>query len=332
MYLPDGTPISHADCPMVHVLSGKTTETRDVEILIERPDGSRINALVNIVPIKDGEQKLVGAINCFYDITERKRAEEALLAAKQAIDRHAVELERVVEERTGELRETIGELESFSYSISHDMRAPLRAMQSYAQFLADDYSGKFDARGVNYLQQIMRSAVRLDRLIQDVLSYTRTLQAKVPMEPVNLDRLVRDIVETLPNGHAIKPEIQIIGALPEVIANEALLAQCVSNLLNNGSKFVRPGATPHLEISARTMEDSSIRLCFKDDGIGIAPQDNARIFRLFERIHPATEYEGNGIGLTIVRKAVERMGAQVSFDSEPGKGSNFWIQLKQSKL
>jgi PAS domain S-box-containing protein len=264
------------------------------------------------------------------DITERRRAEQALLDAKNEIARHALELEKVVAERTVELRETIGELEGFSYSVSHDMRAPLRAMQSFAQFLMDEYQGKLDETGVNYLHQIMRSAVRLDQLIQDVLSYTRILHAELPMDPVDLDRLVRDIVEIFPNGRPIKPEIQIKGMLPKVMGNEALLAQCVSNLLSNGAKFIAPGTTPHLEVSAEALEDASIRVWFKDNGIGIASENHERIFRLFERIHPVTEYEGTGIGLTIVRKAIERMGAQVGFESELGKGSNFWIQLARA--
>jgi PAS domain S-box-containing protein len=261
------------------------------------------------------------------DITERKHAEQALLDAKNEIARHAVHLEQVVAERTGQLRETIGELEGFSYSVSHDMRAPLRAMQSYASYLLDEYGGKFDAQGLNYLRQIMRSAVRLDRLIQDVLSYTRILHATWPMERVDLDRLIREIVETFPNPQPIEPEIQIKGTLPKVVGNEAMLTQCVSNLLSNAAKFVLPGTTPHVEISAEPVDNSSIRVWFKDNGIGIAPENHDRIFRLFERIHPATAYEGTGIGLTIVRKATERMGAQVGLESKPGKGSNFWIQL-----
>jgi len=263
------------------------------------------------------------------DITKRKEAEQALLKAKDEISRHATHLEQVVAERTIELRDTIGELEGFSYSVSHDMRAPLRAMQGYAQFLVDEYGSKLDETGLNYLHQIMRSSVRLDRLIQDVLSYTRVLHAKLPMAPVDLDCLVRDVIESMPNGQPIKPEIQIKGVLPKVMANEALLAQCVSNLLSNGVKFVLPGTTAHLEVSAEVMEDASIRVWFKDNGIGIAPENHTRIFRLFERIHPATGYEGTGIGLTIVCKAAERMGAQVGFESELGKGSNFWIQLKK---
>jgi len=261
------------------------------------------------------------------DITQRKGAEQALLDAKNEIGRHAAHLEQVVRERTGQLRATISELEGFSYSVSHDMRAPLRAMQSYGQYLVDEYGSKLDEQGANYLHQIMRSAVRLDRLIQDVLSYTRILHSPLPMEPVDLDRLVRDIVETYPNGQPIKPQIQIKGTLPKVMGNEALLTQCVANLLSNGTKFVSPGTMPHLEISAEVLEKSMARVWFKDNGIGIAPENRERIFRLFERIHPATEYEGTGIGLTIVRKASERMGAQVGFESEVGKGSKFWIQL-----
>ena len=263
------------------------------------------------------------------DITERKRTEQELLDAKNEIGRHAAHLEQEVTERTRQLRETIGELESFSYSVSHDMRAPLRAMQSFAQFLVDDYGSKLDEQGVNYLHQIMRSAVRLDQLIRDVLSYTKILHSPLPMETVDLDRLVRDIIETYPNGQPIQPQIQVKGKLPKVLANEALLTQCVSNLLSNGAKFVSPGTTPRLEISAEDSGPSLARVWIKDNGIGIAPENHGRIFRLFERIHPATEYEGTGIGLTIVRKAIERMGAQVGFESELGKGSKFWMQLEK---
>jgi PAS domain S-box-containing protein len=264
------------------------------------------------------------------DITARKHAERALQAAKAEISRHALDLERVVAERTGELRVTISELEGLSYTVSHDMRAPLRAMQSFASYLVDEYTSKLDEQGVHYLEQIMRSAVRLDRLIQDVLSYTRILHTPLPMRRVNLDRLVRDIIETsVSPGQPIEPRIEIKGTLPVVAGNEALLTQCVSNLLSNAIKFVAPGSTPHVEFSAEAVEDDSIRVWVTDTGIGIAPQDHDRIFRLFERIHPTTKYEGTGIGLTIVRKATERMGAQLGFESEVGKGSRFWIQLKK---
>jgi PAS domain S-box-containing protein len=295
-----------------------------------RPDGEIIWVRSSVSCINDvpAEDRYLLAVT--LDITESKRSEQALLAAKDEIGRHALELEQVVAERTAELRKTIRELEGFSYSVSHDMRAPLRAMQSFAQFLIDEYGGKLDEQGVDYLQRIMRSAVRLDRLIQDVLSYTKILHANLPMERVDLDRLVRDIIETFPNGLPIQPEIRIRGRLPQVMGNEALLAQCVSNLLSNGAKFMAHGITPHLEVSAETMKDASIRVWFKDNGIGIAAENHERIFRLFERIQPAAEYEGTGIGLSIVRKAAERMGAQIGFESALGRGTRFWILLQKA--
>jgi signal transduction histidine kinase len=201
-------------------------------------------------------------------------------------------------------------------------------MQSFASFLKEEYGDKLDPRGINYLEQIMRSSTRLDHLIQDVLSYTRILHAPLPMLSVDLDRLVRDIVETS-HGQSAKSSISVTGPLPKVIGNEALLTQVISNLLSNGLKFVSRGTIPHVEIKAEEIDDS-VWIKFRDNGIGIAREDHNRIFRLFERINAPSEYEGTGIGLTIVRKAVERMGAQLGFESEPGKGSNFWVQLKKA--
>ena len=270
------------------------------------------------------------AIQCnIRDITERKESERALLAAKDEIARHALELELVVKERTSELCEKVAELERFSYSVSHDMRAPVRAMQSFAQFLMDDYGSLLDRQGTDYLNQIMRSALRLDRLIQDVLRYSRIAHGKLPMGRVDLDHLVRDVISEFSTGQPLKPKFRIKGRLPAVTGNEALLGQCVSNLLANSIKFVSPGTTPEMEISSEPVSPDSIRVWFKDNGIGIAPEDHDRVFRLFERIHPIAEFEGTGIGLSIVSKAVERMGAQVGFESGLGKGSKFWIQIKK---
>ena len=170
MVHPDGTVMAHETCPMAEVLSGKIPGAHDAEVLLERSDGSRVTVIVNIRPLKNERGEITGAINCFYDITERKQAQQALVDAHHEIGRHAAHLERVVMERTAQLRETIGELEGFSYTVSHDMRAPLRAMQGFGQYLMDEYGSKLDEQGASYLQQIMRSAVRLDRLIQDVLS------------------------------------------------------------------------------------------------------------------------------------------------------------------
>jgi len=261
------------------------------------------------------------------DITERKRVADALQEARVQLSDQAAKLEELVAERTAKLQETIAELQAFSYGVSHDMRAPLRSMQGFAQILVDDYGGKLDERGVDLLQRIMRSALRLDRLIQDVLSYSRVLHAQGLLQPVDLDGLLRDIIATYPNGR--KAEFHIQGKLPTVRGNEAFLTQCFSNLLANASKFVAPGTIPLIEIGAEDREQPMVRVWVEDNGIGIAAENRERVFRMFERINLAADYEGTGIGLTIVRKAAERMGGQVGFESELGKGSRFWIQLQK---
>jgi signal transduction histidine kinase len=254
---------------------------------------------------------------------------KALLKTQSAMAQHAAQLEQEVQDSTTQLRETIGELEAFSYSVSHDMRGPLRAMQGYASHLVNEYGSKLDARGIDYLQRIMRSAIQLDRFLQDVLDYTKSLHSPVPMQQVDLDRLVRDLIKLNPNEQPLKPHIRIKGKLPMVTGNETLLNQCVSNLLSNATKFVAPATIPHLEISSQVMDESMIRIWFKDNGIGIAPENHQRIFRLFERVHPASEFEGSGMGLNIVRKAAERMGALVGLESKLGEGAKFWIQLRK---
>jgi signal transduction histidine kinase len=267
--------------------------------------------------VEPPEARRVGVV--FNDITERKRQQELL--------------ETTVAERTVALRETVGELEAFSYSIAHDMRAPLRGMQGFANILMEDHGANLDAQGKDYLHRIIVSARRLDRLIQDVLNYSKIVKAQITIEPVDLDRLTRDIVETYPGWQSPQAEIQIQGTLPKVLGNEAFLTQCISNLLSNAIKFVSPGTVPRIRIWAEDIipSDSSpqVRIYFHDNGIGIAPAQHARIFRMFERLHPTTAYDGTGIGLTVARRAAERMGGSMGFESALGNGSKFWIQLNK---
>jgi signal transduction histidine kinase len=263
------------------------------------------------------------------EIAERKLAQAALQNARDCLAQQAAGLERLVVERTEKLRETIGELESFSYSVAHDMRAPLRGMQGFAHILMEDHAGQLDPEALNYLRIIANSATRMDKLIQDVLDYTRVLRADSPSTPVDLDRLVREIVVTYPGFQSPKAEIHVEGVLPRVLGHEGLLMQCVSNLLSNAVKFIGKGVTPRVRIWAEDRTPSTLVVWIEDNGIGIAPKDRDRVFRMFERANPATEFEGTGIGLTIVRKAAERMGGKVGVESELGQGSRFWLELRK---
>jgi PAS domain S-box-containing protein len=238
-------------------------------------------------------------------------------------------LEERVQERTAKLRESIGELEAFSYSVTHDMRAPLRAMRSFARILLADYKNELKGEGAEFLERISDAAEHMDELIQDVLTYTRIVRAEVKIEHVDLDKLVRNVIATYPHLAAKAGCVKIVDRLPVVLGNTASLTQCVSNLLGNAVKFVPPGLEPQVRVWS---EDAGpkVKVWFEDNGIGIDPKLLDRIFGIFERGTQEPEYEGTGIGLAIVKKAVERIGGSVGVESTLGKGSRFWIQLRKA--
>jgi signal transduction histidine kinase len=255
---------------------------------------------------------------------------EELAKTQEKLRQHAATLEKTVAERTAELTATVQELEAFSYSIAHDMRAPLRAMLGYSNILAEEHSAKLDDTGKIYLERISTSADRLDQLIQDVLNYSRIVRGDVPLSPVNTEKLLREIIESYPNLHQPDVTIEIIKPLPQVQANPAALTQVFSNLLGNAIKFVQPDVPPRIKIRAEpgAQNNSMARFWFEDNGIGIDESSQQRIFQMFQRLNRAELYEGTGIGLAIVRKAVERMGGKTGVESDPGKGSRFWVELK----
>jgi signal transduction histidine kinase len=175
----------------------------------------------------------------------------------------------------------------------------------------------------------MAGAERLDRLIQDVLTFSRVARAPLEAKPVDLDALLDRILSEYPTLRAPDVELQIDKPLLPVCGQEVFLSQCVSNLLTNAIKFTRPGESPHVRVSTRSTP-AGVRLYVEDHGIGIAPEDQQRIFGIFQRVHSHESYEGTGIGLAIVQKAVERMGGRVGVESVPGKGSKFWLQLPEA--
>jgi len=277
------------------------------------------------------------------DITERKQAEKLVHQAKDQLAHQAEELERTVRERTVHLRNAVGELEAFSYTISHDMRAPLRAMVGFANLTLNEARDKLNPVVQDHMHRIITAGNRLDRLIQDVLSYSRIMQGDIRLTPVDLEMIIHAVVEQYTGFRSQQLDLDIRRPLLPVLGHEASLVQCTANLLSNAMKFIRPGQTPHVTIwtekratdplksnlkKAREPGPSMIRVWFEDNGIGIGPADQHRIFSMFERVHSSKEYEGTGIGLAIVRKAVERMGGRVGLESELGKGTKFWFELR----
>ena len=286
-----------------------------------RKDGAAIEVSLTISPIRDGEGTIIGASKIARDISSLREAQRRLKV-------HAAELELKVRERTARLEEMVGELEAFSYSLSHDLRAPLRAIQSFTEIVIEDFGTRIPD-GVTYLQKVVNAARRMDRLIQDVLAFARISRGDVILAPVDVDPLVREIIHGHPELQPPKANVQVRGPLPVVMGHEVSLTQCFTNLLHNAVKFVAPGVTPQVEVFAE-VNGNAVRLGVRDNGIGIEREARDRLFALFQRLPTPHEYQGTGLGLAIVRKAMQRMNGIVSVDSVPGKGSTFWIELPRA--
>jgi len=299
----------------------------DFETVRLSKDGRRLDVSLTVSPLKDEEGQVVGASKVVRDITARKESEKKLLEAQKQLELNAQKLESTVVERTQQLRGTIAELESFCYSLSHDMRTPLRAIQSYSQIVLEEEGKKLGPDSTDYLRKAISAAERMDQLIQDVLAFARLSRREITLEPIDVDGLVREIVHERPELRPEKADIQIEGPLPGVCGHAASLTQCVTNLLENAVKFVAPGVKPRVRVYSEA-HDHRVRICFEDNGIGIEKEAQQRLFEMFQRIHTGSEYEGTGIGLAIVRKAAERMRGEVGLESEVGRGSRFWVELR----
>ena len=240
-------------------------------------------------------------------------------------------LEERVKERTAQLEESVKELQTFAYTVSHDLRAPIRGMYRYAETLLAKYPGKvFDVQAEGFVANIASSAERMDLLVQDLLQYSRLAQAEMKLQAVALGPVVSGVLGSMESEiKERKGRISVDPHLPAVMGDAVMLAQALTNLVSNAIKFVPAGVDPTANIRAET-QNGRVRLWVEDNGIGIAPDLHKKLFQVFERLVKSDEYPGTGIGLAIVRKAVERMGGEVGLESQPGQGSRFWIDLPRS--
>ena len=199
-------------------------------------------------------------------------------------------------------------------------------MQAFSTILTEDYAAALDDEGKDFLGRIASSARRLDRLIQDVLDYSKLVRSEINLEPVDAQQLFDEIVASYPNLQS--PDIRITsdGRLPTVWANTAALTQVFANLLGNAVKFVATGVDPIIRVHAE-QKPGGMRFWFEDNGIGIEPGERERIFEVFTTSHAPGRYDGTGIGLAIVRRAIQQMGGAVGVESEAGDGSHFWVDL-----
>jgi PAS domain S-box-containing protein len=223
------------------------------------------------------------------------------------------------------------ELESFAYSVSHDLRAPLRTMQGFAHALLQNYGDRIPPEAGDYVRRIIASGRQAERLISDLLAYSRLSFEKIDVKPVELDAVVAQALEQIQADVADSgARLTVAKRLPTVLGNPTALTQVVSNLLSNAVNFVAPGTTPEVRIRAEE-EGDVVRLWVEDNGVGVPEGQEERIFRVFERLTQGEERPGTGIGLAIVRRAMERIGGRCGIEHLPGGGSAFWIEATKER-
>ena len=259
-----------------------------------------------------------------YEVAMRRNVE--LAEAQASLRRLNAELEQKVSDRTRKLEDSNKALESFCYSVAHDLRAPLRGIQGYVSILSEEYAKSLDESARMYATRACAAAGRMDKMILDLLAYGRVSHAEAPLERVELraelERAVAERAEEIAGKHA---EVSIAADDLHIFTSRVLLAQILHNLLGNALKFVRDGEPPRVAIEARAIPGGA-RITVTDHGIGIDPAHREKIFNIFEKLH-SQPFPGTGIGLAIVRKATERLGGKVSVESEPGHGSRFIVDV-----
>ena len=284
------------------------------EIQIDTPGGRR-TLLVRKVLMPDESGNIAYLLGLAEDVTNRRRAEQVQQQFAESLERKGRELEAANKE-----------LESFSYSVSHDLRAPLRAVEGYAAILQEDYGDKLDAEGLRFLGNIREGATRMGQLIHDLLAFSRLGRQPLTMTQTESRYIVQSAWETLRTSQpALRAEL-LIGELPPSYGDPRLLQQVWTNLLENALKYTDKAAQPRIEVAGEIVGTEAI-FSVQDNGVGFDMRYYDKLFNVFQRLHSETEYKGTGVGLAIVQRVIARHGGRVWAKAEPGKGATFSFAL-----
>jgi light-regulated signal transduction histidine kinase (bacteriophytochrome) len=240
-----------------------------------------------------------------------------------------VQLEKRVAELTRQLDAAVKDLESFSYSVSHDLRAPLRAIDNFSSILHKEYGDKLDAEGCRLIAVVRKNAGRMGTLIKDILAFAQAGDRELILADVDLEALLRDVLQELTPSFAGRQVDVRMHDLPHIRADTAGIRKVLLNLLANAIKFTRPRALAQIEIRATLAGNESI-CSVKDNGVGFEPAYGHRLFSIFQRLHDAEEFEGTGVSLGIVKRIIDKHGGRVWAEGTPGVGATFYFSLPGS--
>jgi PAS domain S-box-containing protein len=235
------------------------------------------------------------------------------------------EAEERLREKMEELSRSNKDLELFSYSVSHDLQEPLRTVSNFAQLLAKRYKGKLDQDADEFIGFVTDGTQRMQRMINDMLAFSRVGTKGKPFEPTDLDKVIEEVLQNLRGAIDDSKAVVTHDPLPTVKADWSQVSLLFQNLIGNAIKF-RGKESPKIQVTCESKEKEFV-LTVKDNGIGIEPKDFGRLFVIFQRLHSATEYPGTGMGLAICKRIVERHGGKIWVESEPGKGTAFHFTL-----
>jgi PAS domain S-box-containing protein len=292
---------------------------RDYALEIQHREGHLTPVLYNASVYRDEAGQVVGVFAAARDITERKRAEEEIRKLN-------AELEQRVRDRTAQLEAANKELEAFSYSVSHDLRAPLRSIDGFSQALLEDYIDELDDEGKRFLSIIRGNTQKMGQLIDDLLVFSRLGRQEIRVSDIDMGKLAKAVSEELKLAVTERKLKFTINALNPAQGDQAMIRQVLINLLSNAIKFTRPKKSATIDVGGGREGNENIYYV-KDNGVGFDMQYVNKLFGVFQRVHSTEEFEGTGVGLAIVQRIIHRHGGRVWAEGKVGEGATFYFSL-----
>jgi PAS domain S-box-containing protein len=296
---------------------------RDYPLALRHVSGRITDVLYNATIYRNEAGEEQGVFAAARDVTERKKAEEEVRKLNE-------ELELRVQERTAQLEAANRELEAFSYSVSHDLKTPLRAIQGFSRILMAEHSEKLDAQGLRLLGVVVNNTMLMAQLIDDLLALSRFGRQQIRSSVIDLEALSRKLFQQLRSQEPDRELKLTVGDLPPAFGDHNLIAQVMANLLGNAVKYTKSRETAEIEVGGWSEKKVNVYYV-KDNGLGFDMRFAHKLFGVFQRLHSSQEYEGTGVGLAIVQRIIQRHGGRVWAEAEVDEGATFYFSLPREK-